>query len=89
MAKVKLDLVFEKMIPQQLDRETALALVKQRADCCLLWTEFGWVKVFKYQMLNIIEGMKEEAIEVAKVPHFTTYRFKRIALPIDKNTPTS
>lgn len=82
MAKEKetVQLSFDAYKPFELDRATAIALIKQRADTCMLMTDFGWVRAPKKQMLGFLASMREESVKVMKEPHFTTYYFRSITV---------
>lgn len=79
MAKQTISVGFDAYKPLELDRATAIALVKQRADDCMLMTDFSWVRVPKRQMIGFLDSMRENAVSVMKEPHFTTYYFRRLS----------
>jgi hypothetical protein len=73
-----IQVAFENFEPLLLERKVAIALVKQQADAVFVWSDFGWVKTHKYILLDILETMKQETIQVIKVPKWSTYRFKMV-----------
>lgn len=79
MAKETIQLAFEAYKPLELDRASAIALVKQRADTCMVMADFGWVRVPKRQMIGFLEEMREGSVRVMKEPHFTIYYFRSVA----------
>lgn len=59
-----------------LDKEQAAFVVKKRAATVLVWTDFGWASIRKYEMLDLlIEVSPSQKVTVRKVPKFAVYRF--------------
>lgn len=59
-----------------LSKEDAAYVVRKRAYTVLVWTDFGWASVRKYEIIEMMLALSpSQKVSVRKVPKFAVYRF--------------